>query len=256
MRRPWTEPCWGRGGRPEVAADPCLLDDPAAGEQPSFRSALPDEDRNINICLNLGFPLSSGTRGGRVGEVSERVLPAHAGSGPGGAPLCSAARHHGGPRHRTSPAGALCPATLPADSSLPEGQPPLFTHSPGSGQSSHLHLLYLLYCKDLSGHLCSRNKHFINDDLIYLLTSPPKSECYLCRRLAAGIWRVVKYLPFSTGCCTSTTGETHVLSVRDECTPAFFCSMLELEAQFCRLPGRGVLKVLFCDGKPSRPPTS
>lgn len=83
---------------------------------------------------DVPHPSPSGTTGGRVCAVPQRLLPAHAWARPGGTPVRPAARHHGRPGHRTSPAGALCAAALPADQSLPEGHPPLFTHPSGSGQ--------------------------------------------------------------------------------------------------------------------------
>ncbi len=76
----------------------------------------------------------SGTRGGGFCTFSQCFLPAYARTRSGRPPLCSPARYHGWPGHRTPPAGALCPTTLPADRSLPEGQPPLFTCSPGTGR--------------------------------------------------------------------------------------------------------------------------
>lgn len=75
-----------------------------------------------------------GTRRGSFCTVSQCVLPAHPWAGSGRPPLGSPARHHGWPGHGTPSAGTLCPVTLPDNKGLPEGQPPLFTCSPGTGQ--------------------------------------------------------------------------------------------------------------------------
>ncbi|MEQ2192135.1 hypothetical protein XENOCAPTIV_007496, partial [Xenoophorus captivus] len=87
----------------------------------------------FQLVISLIF-LTSGTRGGGFCTISQRFLSAHTWTGFGGSPLCSPARCHGRPGHSTPPAGALRPTTLPADCSLSESQPPLFTCSPGAGQ--------------------------------------------------------------------------------------------------------------------------
>lgn len=129
-------------------------------------------------------PPLPGAGGGGVRSLSQRLLPAHSWSGSGGSPFRPAARCHGWPGHGTPSAGALRPPTLPADSCLPEGHPPLFTHSPDTGEGGGMSLRLWMKCL-FCGFTCS-----------------------VRLRWAAGIWRAARSLPCWTGCCTSTTGET------------------------------------------------
>lgn len=95
--------------------------------QVPLQSVLPIE----TLCNNIDPP--SGARGGRVCTLQKCVLPAHPRTRPGRTPLGSPARHHDRPGHCAPPAGALRAAALQADRGLPEGQPPMFTRSPGTG---------------------------------------------------------------------------------------------------------------------------
>lgn len=127
----------GRGQRHQQA--------PAPGETSLLEGTLlpgrhqliqtPDVSIRLDIVCALFTYVSSpsGTRGGRFCAVPKCVLPPHPRARPGRPPLCSPACHHGWPSHCTPPAGALRPSTLQANRSLPEGQPPLFTCSPGTG---------------------------------------------------------------------------------------------------------------------------
>lgn len=114
----------------------------------------------------------SGTRGGRVCTVQKRVLPAHPRARTGRTPLSAPARHHGGPGHCAPPAGALRPTALQADGGLPEGQPPMFTRSPGTGL---FHKTFTLWWTKLSGHLA----HRISVALVYFL-STEHPTAYFC----------------------------------------------------------------------------
>ena len=80
---------------------------------------------------------TTGPGGGGVLAVPQRVLHAHPRAGPGGPPLCAAARHHGRPGHGAPPAGAVCAGALPPDRGLPEGQPPVPADPPGAGEGLH-----------------------------------------------------------------------------------------------------------------------
>ncbi|XP_075898855.1 exocyst complex component 3-like protein isoform X5 [Nelusetta ayraudi] len=107
------------------------------GTAGTARSPLSAEDQELvtKYFSGVGKLVDAlGTRGGRVCTVQKCVLPAHPRTRTGGTPLSAPARHHDGPGHCAPPAGALRPPALQADGGLPEGQPPMFTRSPGTGQ--------------------------------------------------------------------------------------------------------------------------
>ena len=91
----------------------------------------------------------TGAGGGGVLAVPQRVLHAHPGPGPGGTPVCAAARHHGRPGHGEAPAGAVCAGALRPDRGLPQGQPPVPADPPGSGEGlqENVSTLALLFLK-------------------------------------------------------------------------------------------------------------
>ena len=86
---------------------------------------------------------TTGAGGGGVFAVPQRVLHAHPRAGPGGTPVCAAARHHGRPGHSEAPAGAVCTGALPPDWGLPEGQPPVPADTPGAGECLQENVLTL-----------------------------------------------------------------------------------------------------------------
>lgn len=86
--------------------------------QPFFSIVMPNWILKIHL---------SGISGKRFGTVSSRFFYANAWTRPGRSPLSSPAQYYDWPGHCMPPAGALCPASLSADGSLPEGHPPMFT---------------------------------------------------------------------------------------------------------------------------------